>query len=108
MKADELVHVRADIQAAIARSGQNDPPLLPQLLNRCLDVIAGFATGEPECVCYPRGWTPDATFAIDCPVDGDGIEWAAELLRDMQIRAVSGIPWGEPVDDEPPHRDEHR
>ena len=99
MKADELEHVRADIQAAIARSGQNDPPLLPELVTWLLDEIGDMAVGKKQAV-----WRQGKVGVHYADLLS---HWAGEVLRMAQVRAVSGIPYGEPVD-EPPHRDEHR
>lgn len=65
--------MRADINARIALSSQNDPPLLPQLLQKTLEALDEA--------------TDDESVAL--------ASWARWLLEQLHHRAVSGVPWGE-------------
>lgn len=100
VKAEELEAIREDVQRATVEAYLNgDRTLLPELVNRLLTELGNVAvlTGPPfhlparamqTCVgCYPN-------------------EWAAVLLRDVQTRAISRIPWGEPTNDDEP--EDHR
>ena len=79
MTPDELEEIRADIWA----EPWKDPSLFPDLLNRAVTELGKAATGG----------IPDPVAPV----------WAATLLRILQRRAKSGIPFGEPPPDEPPY-----
>lgn len=99
MKADELEAIRDDVQTAVINADYNgDPTLLPQLLDKLLTEIGRVAVLDPPfhlpahamqtCVgCYPN-------------------EWAGSILRNVQTRAISRIPYGEPTHDDEP--EDHR
>lgn len=70
--------MRKDINARIALSSQNDPPLCPQLVRKTLDELAQAAEGSDPAL--------DAT-----PVE----VWARWLLEQLHHRAVTGIPYDE-------------
>lgn len=65
----KAIDMRADINARIAPSSQNDPPLLPQLVQKTLEELVVRAEGDP---------------------------WARWLLEELHHRAVTGIPYDEP------------
>lgn len=91
MKADELDHIRADVQQAILEAQQHDPTVTLEILYRLFDSAGAVAVGQ-----YGLGYRCE---------DAQG--WADELLRDVQLRATSKVPYGETPTDEPPedHRD---
>lgn len=94
VKVEELEHIRADIAAALPEAQYVDHSLLPDLIDHLLTALGRAATGELF-------------------IGGDGADtpnWAAELLRGCQTRAVSQIPfYGRELEgDEPPHWEEHR
>jgi hypothetical protein len=98
MRRDELATIRADIEYAVSVSSQQDPTLLPELFNRCLAYLDRWSTG----LLQGADMLPDPNYEV------------AELLRSLQVRATSGIPYGEPAHDpasdlpETPHWSEHR
>ena len=100
MKPDELEEIRADIWA----EPWKDPSLFPDLLNRTVTELGIVATGGVSEVGRP-GVDPTG-YAIDWE-EGAGRHWAASLLRLLQHRAKSGIPFGEPPPDEAPYWSEH-
>ena len=89
MKTDELDHIRADIRQAILEAQQHDPTVTLEVLWRLFESVA-WANANPGLV-----------WVMGCE------EWTQALLRDVQLRATSKIPYGEPIHDEPPedHRD---
>lgn len=60
-----------DITSRIATSQQNDPPLLPQLVQKTLEELLARAEGDP---------------------------WARWLLEELHHRAVTRVPFGEPAE----------
>lgn len=78
----KAIDMRADINARITVYQQNDPPLLPQLIQKTLEELLVRADGDP---------------------------WARWLLEELHHRAVSGVPYDEPaetawsLDPEPRH-----
>ena len=97
MRRNEFEHIREDVRTAMLEAERHDPPFVPEALFRLIDKVGEVAMlGDREhtspfhycAICYPR-------------------EWATALLRDVQLRAVSKVPYGEPHHDEPPedHRD---
>lgn len=89
MNQDQLEDVRADIYA----EPWKDPQLFPDLLHKAITELGIVATGGVLLVDRPG--TNPAGFAIDCE-DSPMQKWAADLLRRMQDRARSGVPFGEP------------
>lgn len=87
MQADELDHVRADVRAAMTDAQFSDRSLLPDLLDHLLTAVGTIAIANAPC--EPPYPTPQ--------------EWAAALLRECQIRAVSQIPFSEQPGDDQPH-----
>lgn len=69
----KAIDMRADINGRIALSSQNDPPLLPQLLQKTLEALDEA--------------TDDESVAL--------AGWARWLMEELHHRAVSGVPWGE-------------
>jgi hypothetical protein len=90
---DQLEDVRADIYA----EPWKDPQLFPDLLHKAITELGHMATST--CWCYPGGCSPDSYEGPqrDCPLHGEPCYWASELLRQMQDRARSGVPFGEPA-----------
>lgn len=72
----KTVDMRADINARIALSSQNDPPLLPQLLQKTLAALDEA--------------TDDESVAL--------ASWARWLLEQLHHRAASGVPYDEPAE----------
>lgn len=70
MNTEELESITANIYADPMH--YEDPQCLPDLLKKAVDTLGAIATGK------------------------DSPEVAAAALRDMSLRAVSGIPFGEP------------
>lgn len=97
MQADELDHIRADVHAAILEAQQHDPTVTLEILWRLLDEIGVVALAGP--------WHSIGPLQVCCRCSPDA--WSASLLRDVQTRAVSKVPYGEAPTDEPPedHRD---
>ena len=87
MQAEEFDHIRADVHQAILEAQHHDPTVTLEILFRLLDLVGEVATGE---------------------VGGIGARgWADAVLRDVQTRAVSKVPYGEEQTDlEPP--EDHR
>lgn len=99
MKADELAAIRDDVRTAILEAYANgDPTLLPQLLDKLFAEISGLAL-DPDQPASVRPFT-----RVDPAVQ----YWAVSLLRNVQVRAISRIPYGEPTHDNEPedHRDQ--
>jgi hypothetical protein len=92
MRSDELAHIRADVHQAILEAQQHDPTVTLEILWRLFDQVGALAVGDVEALS--DSWRAAL--------------WAEELLRDVQLRAVSKVPYGEPVDDEPPREEDHR
>lgn len=92
MDSEQVDHIRADIQQAIFEAAQHDPTVTLEVLWRLFDSIAAVAA-VPDRIPYPAMRWPRV--------------WATHVLRDVQLRATSKIPYGEPIHDEPPedHRD---
>lgn len=105
MQPDELDHIRADIRAALPEAQYVDHSLLPDLIDHLLTAVGYVALGE--CRCYPSGFNPASYVQQDCPLHGEPAYWAAGILRECQIRAVSQIPfYGRDLEgDEEPTRD---
>lgn len=76
MNVETLAHIRADVQTAMVENRNDDPALLPDLLNYLLTEIGKVATGEGHFLTFMR-------------------EWAANVLEAAQLRATSKIPFGE-------------
>lgn len=68
--------MRAEINARIAVSSQNDPPLCPQLVQKTLLELAKEADAEVPT------WSASA--------------FARWLLEQLHLRAVDGVPYDEP------------
>lgn len=96
MHADEFDHIRADVHSAILEAQQHDPTVTLEILWRLFDAVGACATD-------PFG---DAAVGDVYPALRV-VSWGERVLRDVQLRAVSKVPYGEPQPDEPPedHRD---
>lgn len=95
MTPDDVADIRADIWA----EPWKDRQLFPDLLHKVVTELTVVATGG----VLEIGWDGGAPqLAIDCensPIQ----EWASSLLRTMQNRARSGVPFDEPpYEDQPP------
>ena len=103
MKPTELEHIRYDIANAIVENRHDDPAAPADMLKHLVDELGIAATGGVSSVGQP-GITPNG-YAIDWE-GTPAMEWAADLLRSVQLRAVSQIPYDALIDDEP-HTLEH-
>lgn len=82
MTPEMLAHIRADVQTAMVENRETDPALLPELLDYLLTEISKIALSSRD------GWQfvmPQA--------------WAGWLLEQVQLRAISQVPFGEPTGD---------
>ena len=95
MTPDEVADVRADIWA----EPWKDPQLFPDCLHKVVAELGTVATGGVLLVGRAPGDLPQ--LAIDCE-DSPIQRWAADLLRRLQDRARSGVPFDEPYGDQPP------
>ena len=105
MQADELDHIRADVRQAILEARQHDPTVTLEILWRLFNAIGRVAlagTGHSSLV----GPTTPGAFHLCCRCYPDS--WSEHLLRDVQLRAVSKVPYGEPVHEDPPSDPEDR
>lgn len=101
MQADELDHIRADVQQAILEAQQHDPTVALEILWRLFDDIGYLAGDNSEFLAPWRGNFQGMYYRSAVQ------DWAGHLLRAVQGRAVSKVPYGEVPTDEPPedHRD---
>lgn len=99
MKPDEIDHIRADVRQAILEAAQHDPPVTLEILWRLFDRVAMLAEYDIE-----QGPIPIEFDGRFIPT-GSAIWWASDLLRDVQVRAISKVPYGEAQDDDEPPRD---
>jgi hypothetical protein len=83
---DQLEDVRADIYA----EPWKDPQLFPDLLHKAITELGHLAA---DTRCALRQVEDENPCLIWPEVVA---EWAASLLRDLQHRARSGVPFGEP------------
>ena len=105
-----------EIKAHVAlwRNGELvDPPLQSELLTKTLTELGALAAKQPpmeQCGCFDGGSTWHSGHMVreyhlepnpDCPVHFGPEVWAARLIATLHMRAVSGIPFGEP--DERPY-----
>lgn len=99
MKADELGHIRADVQQAILEAQQHDPTVTLEILYRLLDWVGEWAVAD-----FNAAWSGNPQGAYYRAVVAEN---ATRLLEDVQLRATSKVPYGETPIDEPPedHRD---
>lgn len=105
MKPDELEHIRADIRAAMVEAQWEDRTLLPELLDRLLSAVGEVADAGTLARDFGLLRTEGETVGFHYP---HAQEWAANLLRQCQLRAVSKIPFPEvEPDDDRPHWSEH-
>jgi hypothetical protein len=107
MRREEADHILDDVAVAVLEAyTSGDRQVGPDILGRLLTEIGYMATGD--CRCYPGGMSPGSYEGPQrgCPLHGEPAYWAAELLRDVQLRAVGGIPFGEPANVDPP--EDHR
>lgn len=109
MRADELDHVRADVRAAMTDAQFADRSLLPDLLDHLLTAVGKLAL-DPYAEFKPYIYEPprDPRSAQPRrPHPSPASAWAAALLRECQIRAVSQIPFAEQPGDDQPHWSDH-
>lgn len=93
MTPDQVEDVRTDVYA----EPWKDPQLFPDLLHKAITELGHLAT-DTRCALMP---IEDANQRLIWPEVV--AEWAAQLLREMQERARSGVPFGEPAwGDQPP------
>jgi len=85
MTPDQLEDVKADIYA----EPWKDPQLFPDLLHKAITELGELATGD-HSNCTPG-------HMCQLPGGPEARRWAADLLRRMQGRARSGVPFGEPA-----------
>lgn len=84
MTPDQLAHVRADVQTAMVEGRNDDPALLPDLLDYLLTAL-GTAATEPRLGAY----------CFACDGEYQVMDWASAHLVLVQLRATSGIPFAE-------------
>lgn len=73
-----LAHIRADVQTAMIENRNDDPALLPDLLDYLLTEIGKVATTGVDGYQFVMPQT-----------------WADWLLAEVRLRAVSAIPFAE-------------
>jgi hypothetical protein len=102
VKSEELDHIRADVRQAIVEAQQHDPTVTVEILWRLFDQLAEAVTSPAEA--FAGSWAMS-----DEAARWDVELWAEEILRDVQTRAISKIPYGEahPIEQED-HRDQPR
>jgi hypothetical protein len=81
VKADELDHIRADVETAILEAQATDPTVTLEILWRLFDAVGEIATGRH----------PHAFELMRLSM--------AELLQDVQLRAVGKVSYSEPRND---------
>lgn len=82
MSPETLAHIRADVQTAMVENRHSDPALLPDLLDYLLTKLSE-AAAAPSVAGY-------------CPAcSGDELvmDWAGAMLEQVQLRAISQIPF---------------
>jgi hypothetical protein len=86
VKADELDHIRADVQTAILEAQATDPTVTLEILWRLFDHIGRCATdySSPDDFCVP---------VITVRT------WASDVLEDIQLRAVGKVSYSETRND---------
>lgn len=97
MTPDTLAHIRADVQTAAVENRNDDPALLPDLLNYLLTELGVIAT-QRACICPPADPHHFDGPDRECPEHGEPLFWATAVLERCQVRATSQIPFGEPAD----------
>ena len=90
MQADEVDHIRADIQQAILEAQHQDPTVTLEILWRLFDAVMLVSVA------------PSEAFAGQWYLSGDMEraeleDWADAVLRAVQLRAISKVPYGEPT-----------
>jgi hypothetical protein len=88
---DQLEDVRADIYA----EPWKDPQLFPDLLHKAITELSQLATYEHSTDPATAGGLQLADGFRFVPTPG-AIWWASDLLRALQDRARSGVPFDEP------------
>ena len=103
MRREECDHIRDDVATAILEVGvSGDMSVGPQILDLLLTEIEKVATVDGHADRC------NLTAPFDPPFPGCTCEigWAEDLLRKAQLRATSGVPFGEPTNVDPP--EDHR
>lgn len=100
MQNDEFDHIRADIHTAILEAQQHDPTVTLEILWRLFDAV-----GSIDTTLELHQWkgNPQGTY-----YGAKVADWSVRLLREVQLRAISKTPYGEPRDDTPPGDPEER
>jgi hypothetical protein len=93
MKADELDHIRADVHAAILEAQHEDPTVTLEILWRLFDRVGCMADPSDDLLRPWQGNPQGMYYAA--VVNG----WAADLLRDVQLRAVGKVSYSETRND---------
>jgi hypothetical protein len=102
MRSDELAHIRADVHQAILEAQRHDPAVTLEILWRLFDRVGELATYTDPTGVHAGIRLEFGNFVRPAP---SAQWWAGDLLHDVQLRAVSKVPYGEPVDDE---QEDHR
>jgi hypothetical protein len=92
---ETLAHIRADVQTAMVENRNTDPALMPDLLDYLLTELSK-AAGAPTVAAYCPGWSGDEQV----------MDWAGHILEQVQLRAISQIPFGDrSTENDPDWRD---
>lgn len=93
LSSEAYQHIRADVHTAVLEAQREDPTVTLEILFRLLDELGIVATGGVSEVnrpgANPNGWVLDWE-------DSRASDWAKDLLREVQLRATSKVPYGEP------------
>lgn len=88
MRREEFDHIRDDVATAILEAPvSGDTQVGTDILDLLLTEIERVALGASVGNKHP-------------------LAWASDLLRAVQLRAISGVPFGEPTNVDPP--EDHR
>jgi hypothetical protein len=89
MTPSEFDHIKVDIRTAVVENRHDDPGFLPEFAFFLLEHMGHVAQGHPIAGGL---WASER-------------EWAEHVLRKVQVRAISQIPFGE---EPPPEPEDHR
>lgn len=92
MTQDQYDDVRTEIWCEPWKA----PGMFEDMTSHVVTELGYMATST--CRCYPGGVSPASYEGPQrhCPVHGEPAYWARCLLLDLQGRAKSGVPFGEP------------
>lgn len=101
MKTGEVEHIISDVVNALLENRYDDPTLAQELIGEFFAHVGALASGGPEAWQDAADRNPGLTTAEYVE------EFAENLLRRCQIRAISAIPFeaiGAPFYEEEDHR----